>query len=632
MQNAVTSSFATRGSAFQSAPSLRPLVGLLLACCYAVVWNLSHNYRGLDHDAHLYALQALARLDPQLYSNDIFFRFGSQDSYTIFTSLYAGLIAWLGLDSAASLLTLGSTLLYFCGAWLIARRLAGTAIAWLATGLLIVVELYYGGFRVFKTAEEFLTARLPAEAIGLCAIAAWLAGRRVICVGMLLFAILIHPLMSAPVVALIGLLTVPRHLRLRCYAAAALGYAGVLLLALTAPVGPIRLIDDQWLAIIQLRSYYLFPTTWSLDGWSRTTVVLATLLLAATSLRNSLVAEVGRAALAVGVIGLLLALSTEIWPIEILIQGQAWRWLWLLGVIALLSLPAVVAAQWSGHEVGRSCAVLLCASWLMLEMSGGALALLSVGLWLIRGRLTHRLTVPLNALAIGVFMITLGWSVSNLHTAMQLDLELGREPMLVEKARNVFGLTVPAIAVVLGLWLLATRARTRVALLLMTGLLAGAIPLMARSTVNQWTLQAYSRSTYDDFRDWRSAIPGSTEVLWLWNPVSTWLLLERPSYMSPSQSAGLVFSRSLAIEIDRRTRVLGPLGDRNLLLVGKSDAASHRSFSRSALEQICRDAQLGFVVATDDVGPATGTHEWPRRGRFVRLYDCRTYRLAGGAT
>ena len=102
----------------------RYLVGVLLAACYVVLWHLCHVYRGLDHDAHLYALQALSRLNPAVYSNDIFFRFGSQDSYTIFTSIYASLINRVGLDAAASMLTLASTALYFC------RRVAGG----LATG------------------------------------------------------------------------------------------------------------------------------------------------------------------------------------------------------------------------------------------------------------------------------------------------------------------------------------------------------------------------------------------------------------------------------------------------------------------------------------------------------------------
>ena len=522
---------------------MRYVVGLLLAACYVVIWNLSHLYRGLDHDAHLYALQALARLNPQIYANDIFFRYGSQDSYTVFTSIYAALISWIGVDNAASVLTFASTALYFCGAWLLTSRLSGRALAWLATGLLIVVELYYGGFQVFKTAEEFLTARLPAEAIVLCAIAAWLAGRRAVCMALLVCAGLFHPLMAVPAFALIALLAVPQHLHRRLYVVAALGFAAVVAIALLAPVGPIRMIDDEWLSIIRLRSYYLFPTSWSLDGWSRTAVVVATLALGVLVRPSVRIADICRAALIVCVTGVLLSWSTEVWPLQILIQGQPWRWLWLGSVLALLCLPAIISATWTERGVGRATVALLCAAWLMLEMSGGLLALLALAVWAFRARLPERSARLLNALGIGIVVITVGWSLSNLHTVLQWNLDLGQEPLVIETVRNAFGLTAPAVAAVITIWLIATRVPARAAALLLATLLAVLLPLVARPTLQQWTQRAFGESTHLDFADWRGIVPAGTEVLWLWNPVATWLLLERPSYMSLSQSAGLLFSR-----------------------------------------------------------------------------------------
>lgn len=610
----------------------RLAIGLLLTACYAVIWNLSHFYRGLDHDAHLYALQALNHLHPDLYSNDIFFRFGSQDSFTVFTAIYAPLVAWIGLDNTASLLTLASTALYFCGAWLVAKRLAGPSIAWLATGLLIVCELYYGGFQVFKTAEEFLTARLPAEAIGLCAIAAWLSQRRALCVALLLFAALLHPLMAVPVIALIALLAVPRQKHRILFAAACIGYAVVVCVALAAPLGPFRLVDDEWLSIIRLRSYYLFPTTWSLDGWNRTAVVVSTLALGALIQGASTIAAVCRAMLIICVTGVLLSLSTEIFPIQILLQGQSWRWLWLGGVIALICLPAIIQALWLEQRSARVSAVLLCSAWLLLEVAGGPLAALSLAIWIVRHRVSAQALKLLRLLGLGVAMITLVWTISNVHTVMQWHLDLGKEPLAIEKIRNIFGLTAPAALVVTCLWLLAIRAPARVAALLLSCLLAVLVPMTAGPTIDQWSKRAFARSTYVDFRDWRAIVPPGGEVLWLWNPVSTWLLLERPSYMSLSQSAGLLFSRQLAIEIDRRTRVLEPLGDQDFLIVGGARRGASKPFSRDALTRICRDRELGFVVAGGQVGPTAGMHEWPRRGQFVWLYDCNVYRQASAAT
>ena len=67
-------------------------------------------------------------------------------------------------------------------------------------------------------------------------------------------------------------------------------------------------------------------------------------------------------------------------------------------------------------------------------------------------------------LAVGVIAVTLAWATSNVHTALQLDLALGKEPLVIENLREVLGLTAPAVAVVCGLWLLAYRTPARVCL------------------------------------------------------------------------------------------------------------------------------------------------------------------------
>ena len=77
-----------------------------LAALGVLAWLLCHPYQGFFHDANLYALQALAQLDPDALSHDVFLSHGSQDRFTLFSPLYAGVITLLGLDRAAALLTL----------------------------------------------------------------------------------------------------------------------------------------------------------------------------------------------------------------------------------------------------------------------------------------------------------------------------------------------------------------------------------------------------------------------------------------------------------------------------------------------------------------------------------------------
>ena len=81
-------------------PSIRMLpVALLITGLYLFL----HPYQGLIHDARLYTLQALNHLHPDLYSNDVFLKYGSQDSYTLFTPVYAvgsaGIVCADGVDA-----------------------------------------------------------------------------------------------------------------------------------------------------------------------------------------------------------------------------------------------------------------------------------------------------------------------------------------------------------------------------------------------------------------------------------------------------------------------------------------------------------------------------------------------------
>jgi hypothetical protein len=76
----------------------------------AAIWLLTHRYFGIQHDGQFYAVQALARIDPAAYAHDIFFSFGSQDNYSLFSPIYAWLIGTTGLDRAAFVLLAGAHL------------------------------------------------------------------------------------------------------------------------------------------------------------------------------------------------------------------------------------------------------------------------------------------------------------------------------------------------------------------------------------------------------------------------------------------------------------------------------------------------------------------------------------------
>src|ERR1700719_4048076 len=78
----------------------RSITDICLALLVVTLWPLTHRYKGLSGDAELYAVQALARIHPNL-AGDLFLQNNSQDTYTVFSPLYAWCVRWLGLRGAA---------------------------------------------------------------------------------------------------------------------------------------------------------------------------------------------------------------------------------------------------------------------------------------------------------------------------------------------------------------------------------------------------------------------------------------------------------------------------------------------------------------------------------------------------
>jgi hypothetical protein len=167
------------------------------ALLVVTLWLLVHGYHGLTGDGQIYAFQAFARLHPQLTA-DLYLQNTSQDQFTLFSPFYAWCIDLLGLEDAARLLTLVFTVWLLAATWSFARVITDRGAAWLALVLLLIVAGDYGGSRVFQVLDPFLTARLPAEALIITALACHVRGRKRLSLVLALGAMVIHPLMALP--------------------------------------------------------------------------------------------------------------------------------------------------------------------------------------------------------------------------------------------------------------------------------------------------------------------------------------------------------------------------------------------------------------------------------------------------
>ena len=605
---------------------------LSFAAVIAGMWAVLGRYYGLQHDAQVYVLQALARLQPEIYRGDIFLRYGSQDSFTLFPAVSAELIDWLGVDRGAAALTLVALVSFYAAAWLLIRSLLGARQAWLAVALLIAVPGWYGTGQVFQVTERFFSARLPAEALCLVALWAGLSNRHLICAALLGAAAVVHPLMAAPAAIIAvslaaGRLFGNKFTMLVPLAAALCALAGARLL-----LGDSAYIDGDWLDAVRSRSAHLFLDRWLLSDWLATGTALATLTLA--SLAGTPAARpVALAALWTAIAGLFLTAVTTWWlPLTLLLQGQPWRWVWIAVFLSIVLLPSTIAALWNAGQSGRVVALVFSSGWALAMaargdtlMAGCGAGLLAIALvtFAVRDRLTLDARV-LRAVAWAFASFACIWISSLVWTEARLDLDLGRDPVWLQAIAGA--LKIPPVGAMLFIVaLLALQLRRRwpwvPAVVAVTGLtiLAAAVP----GAWTAWSTNRFSQAEVSGYSSWRAHIGESQEVLWPEGLAWTWFSVGRRSYLSISQLAGVVFSEEMTEEARRRAEALSNVYSPDYWF---GDISSRRPddspIQLEDLRAVCRAPGVDFYVSPTDLGLAVATAEWPTRGKHVYLYDC----------
>ncbi len=621
----------------------RTAASLALTLMLVTLWSLTHRYRALDGDAELYAVQALARIRRGL-ANDLFLQNLSQDRYTIFSPLYAWCIGLFGLRSAAMLLTVVFKVWFFAAAWWLARELSNSHTAFLATALLIVTGGAYGAFNVFHYSEDWVTARSMAEALVITALALHFHGWKYIGLLASIAALFVHPLMALPVFLLLVCLWLPLRYGALGAAAGVLVSLGIAATALAPPsIGHLfTVIDADWLEVVRERSQFLFLQLWTVDDWKLNARPFLSLTASAAAISDPRIRKLCLAAMLVAAAGLAVALiAGGIGPIAILLQGQAWRWVWIASFFSVLLLAPTAVSMWRDAKCGPLCAMLMIAAWTFPSVDGDTCVALALLLWSVRNRINGQMTRYTQMAAIVLGAVVIMWIAANFWTTVRSPLpESGRESVAAQLTKKIMGLEGLSVVLV---WSLATWIRSRRSLVPL-----GAVSL-AFLGVTVWLLPGTftdmnrdgEMQQIEEFSSWRSAIPASANVFVVPAHNSAdfaWFTLERPSYLTVDQSSGVVFSRATSLEVRRRSDVLLPLVDPDWRLLsgmkayhgsgaGKSGsgAASRflRPLTRDRLMSICRDPQLNFVVAKENVGFGALGHGHAGNWRDWYLYDCR---------
>jgi hypothetical protein len=622
----------------------------VLALTVAALWLLLHGYHGLTGDGQIYAFQAYARLHPQL-ATDLYLQNTSQDRFTLFSPLYAWFIGLLGLENAARLLTLLFTLWFLAAVWKLARAFTHRDMAWATVAFLLIIGGNFGGSGVFRILDPFLTARLPAEALVITALACQVRGMNRLGLGLALAALLIHPLMALPGLLLMVCLRLP----LRAGIIGAIGgifatfAIAVVAVDLPAASHVLPVMDAAWLDVVRERSQFLFLQLWSAGDWGTNALPFFYLGLMAIASPDERIRKLCAAASLVGATGLAVAfIGDQIGPVAILVQGQAWRWVWISVLVSAVLFPCVALYMGAQKEWGPLCASMLVLGWTLPGLSGIACAVVGSALWLTRRRINYRVANHLRWVSAALGITIAIWLLVKCQSIVTAPaFPPGRVPSSAAQIQNVirevFALKVPDLLLFALIWCGLRITRSISAPIFFSAMLAALSAFILPAAFRQPRTLA-SPQEIRAFSDWVSVIPPTSTVLVTPSHdvgAFVWFTLERPNYLTLDQSAGVVFSRSTALEIQRRSQVLLPLRDPEWTILshlrtrsadGGGKESTTRPLTHDTLILVCADSTLGFVISPEKAGfdplPHTQSDGW----KNWNLYDCRKVREVPSAT
>lgn len=589
-------------------------------------WLLTHRYHGIRHDGLFYAVQTLAHIAPARFEHDLFFAFGSQNDYTLFTPPYAWLSQQIGLGRAAFCLLVAAQLIWALAAFTIARQwLRGTYLI-AGVALLFALPRQYGSDEVFHYAESFLTARIWAESLVLAGVAAALHGRIRLAAASVFGAFLLHPIIALPGVLFLAAYHLHRYWK----------WIPLPIMITLAAAATLPAMDTAWIELVRRRAPYVLVDQWQWQEWAEPFAWIGILLAAARGIpaaRNAFFA------LAVtGAAGIALAAIGDLGKAALIIQAQPWRCLWLLKVCGLLALVALFMQRWRCSAADRWLLAGFGAAALTANTLGGPVALI---LALLANALWRRDVPPdvprwaawsAGIALFGVLLETLlallqqaGYLLERIHGAITPNAHwpLGD---LASVFNGPLGLLLPPLVVGL---VLAARHRPLAA----TAAAAVCLSAAAWGWYRADDLRQNLLFSSAHARPFDREIPPNATVYWEGNFLYPWFLLGQGNYASIEQSVGVVFSRQAAEEARRRLARVSAFGSADSdigpdgMLTSARDRPPPRLPQQADLAALCRDPVLDFVILRQSVG-ASSRPRWvdPLGNGSWYLHGCEEFR------
>jgi hypothetical protein len=631
---------------------------LCLFCLLLAANAVALPYHNFFHDANLYGVQTLNRVYPGRYADDLFFQYGNQDKYSLFSAAAAPLAARLGLPAAFFLLYFASNaLLLFALQRFIRALVKDPIVSTLALLFVAITQIPFGGMRVFHVNEPFLTPRIAANALVLLGLERLLAGRMAQAWIMVLLALPLHPLMAFPGVLIVAgwlALTSWRTKTLLTVLSVSALAATALLLYQPLAFRLFGRMDGVWRDSVHRVNPYNFPLSWTAEDWLRVALSFTVVLAAVRQFRDDvprrrlLVAMSGTAA-----VGLAGGIVVCFLPYALPMQGQPYRCFWPLE-LALYPLGFVAVRDlWQIQKTAARLAALALLSYLndtswdnpILLLLFASAALFAVTAW--RGLSAQpRCRDWTERAAVFALGLTLPlWTAIKFGLVLALRQQVAALLEPVEIVDRLAALIDPLCwlaLIVIAAALLARLApaswKFQLACLgvcLASCLLFFALP-QTSFYQTRYALHDADERFVADFLDKHPTSGPTPTVYWPTGKIAyLWLDLRVRSYFHVHQIVGNLFSsgnaaegrrRALltrAFELDyvRRHQLLySPRRFQEALVLYETDDDAP-SPGREDLLRLCQEQQLDYAVLPQEYPGLYADNN----GRFF-IYDCRAIR------
>lgn len=540
--------------------NLRESRFLWLLLVAVAIWAQARPTQGVRHDAILYMAQVLSHVHPEVFHHDIFFAYGSQDSYSIYSRLLAPLLQAGLMDTAPLVLLWTAHLGLLMAAWVLLRQMPMSALQ-AGCGLVAMAALshLYGGRDLIAFGEEFLTARTLAEPLALWALVVYVLHRPWWQMALpLLGAAAFHPLITLPAVMVLWVCLCREDRRwlwllLALPLAILLGWWGV------APLDQlVQRYDDTWWEA--LTPHVLMPqlSTWRIS--TAASIVFDAIVVAwvarqsggrfATLLQSSIV--VALAAL------LLSYLVGELGRNVLVFSLQTWRSLWILHLLAVIVLPWLVIRCGRQGPRGQLLALALVLAGTNSGWQFGGMFVV----WLALVGWIYRSAVPVSPALIRLMQGT------TMLSLLVVTLVSGR---IIERQIRVSGgddylnwwniaMQLPALPWLLGTLLLLALSDIRrpvkaAGTVLLVLLLAGG--LLGWDQRHSWL--RYQEQSLTAEHPFERHVRPDQQVYWDHDVNGSWFLLKRANYFSINQGGGVLFNRRTALDYRQRAMGFAPL-------------------------------------------------------------------------